>query len=163
MTKEPAFDRLRNDPRPIEGHLEKVIIATPDPREIVSAWRRVLANAGIGHRLNQVQYRYLLAQRPIAEGDAVFGAEDAEKYLKKENERWRAALGTVSGFRKKTKLPTPGRRARSTRRSGSGCSLSIRMRRRRSGWRAKTRSRGMGARPVRLLAGAGALGDAAMI
>ncbi|KAK8044782.1 hypothetical protein PG993_004806 [Apiospora rasikravindrae] len=101
MTQEPAFARLLPDPRPIQRNLKKVIIATPDPREIINSWRRLLANAGIRHRLNQVQYRYLLAQRPIREGDAVFGAEDAERYLAKENQQWKAALETVSGFRKK--------------------------------------------------------------
>ncbi|KAK8085198.1 hypothetical protein PG997_006469 [Apiospora hydei] len=98
MTKEPAFDRLRPDPRPIEGNLEKVIIATPDPREIINSWLRVLVNAGVSHHTNQVQYRYLLAQRPVPEGSAVFGPEDAERYLAKENKQWRAALETVSGF-----------------------------------------------------------------
>ncbi|KAK8131406.1 pectinesterase precursor [Apiospora sp. TS-2023a] len=100
MTREPVFDRLRNDPRPINRDLEKVIIATPDPRETINPWHQLLANAGVRHRPDQVQYRYLLAQRPIADGDAVFGYEDAERYLEKESKQWKAALATVSGFLK---------------------------------------------------------------
>ncbi|KAK8069195.1 hypothetical protein PG994_005811 [Apiospora phragmitis] len=100
MTREPVFDRLRADPRPIDENLEKVIIATPDPREIMKSWHRLLANAAI-HRdhANSIQYRYLLAQTPT-EGDAVFGSEDAARFLEKENKQWKAMLETVSGFRK---------------------------------------------------------------
>lgn len=100
MTREPVFDRLRTDPRPIDRDLEKVIIATPDPRETIDPWHQLLENAGVLHRPGQVQYRYLLAQRPIADGDAVFGQGDAERYLEKESKQWKAALATVSGFRK---------------------------------------------------------------
>ncbi|KAK8052729.1 hypothetical protein PG996_012030 [Apiospora saccharicola] len=84
MTREPVFDRLRTDPGPINRDLEKVIIATPDPRETMNPGHELLANAG----------------RPIADGDAVFGHADAERYLEKESKQWKAALATVSGFHK---------------------------------------------------------------
>ncbi|KAK8014250.1 hypothetical protein PG990_007546 [Apiospora arundinis] len=113
MSREPVFDRLcPRDPRPIGGDLAKVIIGPRDPREIMALWRQILDNSGIHnededgcdedddhHAKPQevaVRYSYLLAQRPIQEADAVFGPEDAERFLEKEGKRWENTLKTLN-------------------------------------------------------------------
>lgn len=98
MTREPVFDRLRSDPRPIEAHIEKVPISTSDPREMIGMWRQLIANANISYITRPVRYRYLLTSGyDQAPGD-ICRLGEAERYLEEERSGWRTSLERLALF-----------------------------------------------------------------
>ncbi|KAK6063977.1 hypothetical protein SCUP234_13201 [Seiridium cupressi] len=109
MSREPVFERIRSDPRPIAEEIKRVIIATKDPRETILPWRRILANAGVQHT-RDVQYRFLLSNGKAGESrNNVFGRDDAERLLEDESRRWRMNLERLASYsnRPARKIP-PG-------------------------------------------------------
>ncbi|KAK9424722.1 putative 2EXR domain-containing protein [Seiridium unicorne] len=109
MSREPVFERIRSDPRPISEEIKRVIIATKDPRETILPWRRILANAGVQHT-RDVQYRFLLSNGKAGESrNNVFGRDDAERLLEDESRRWRMNLERLASYsnRPARKIP-PG-------------------------------------------------------
>ncbi|KAM0809647.1 hypothetical protein AB5N19_09993 [Seiridium cardinale] len=101
MSREPVFERIRSDPRPIAEEIKRVIIATKDPRETILPWRRILANAGVQHT-RDVQYRFLLSNRKAGESrNDVFGRDDAERLLEDESRRWRMNLERLASYSKR--------------------------------------------------------------
>ncbi len=96
-TRIPVFERLPRDPRPIEDDLRQVIIATSDPRKIISRWRQLLMNWDVQHT-RPVQYRYILALSGNSQEGLVYDCSSAETRLRKESESWQGNLDKLSRF-----------------------------------------------------------------
>ncbi|TWU71889.1 hypothetical protein ED733_001035 [Metarhizium rileyi] len=80
------FERLPQDPRPIEAELTKMCMGVADPRDQMYRWFRLLEHWQIEYPHYQVDYRYLVT----ANNRRVEDREEAFLFLETERKQWEA-------------------------------------------------------------------------